>query len=66
MDPLEARETGFGTTAEEWALLQLAYNLALAISQGQTPPEQLVAKFRAQDERSNLMFEDWWKTRTRF
>ena len=66
MDTSEARESGFGTTAEEWALLQLAYNIALAVSGGASPPEETIAKFRYLDERSNLMFENWWKTRTRF
>jgi len=66
MDTSETRETGFGTTAEEWALLRVAYNLAVALSGGASVPEETIAKFRYLDERSNLMFEDWWKTRTRF
>lgn len=57
---------GFGTTADEWNLLQLGYNLAVEISQGKTPAEELIAKFRYLDEKSSIMLESWWFTRQEF
>jgi hypothetical protein len=63
MDTTETRESGFGTTSAEWALLQLAYDIALVVSSGSSPPEETLAKFRYLDERSNLAFPNWWKTR---
>lgn len=66
MDTQDSAPHGFGTTSEEWALLQLAYTMAVQLASGKTPPEEMIAKFRYLDERGNLMFENWWNTRPEF
>ena len=62
----EASSTGFGTTQAEWELLRQAYNLAVAMAGGDTPSDEALARFRALDESSSLMFSDWWSTRVVF
>jgi len=66
MDTESSAPHGFGTTSEEWALLQVAYNVAVAVASGQTPAEETLAKFRYLDERGNLMFDSWWNSRPEF
>jgi hypothetical protein len=62
----ESETRGFGTTSTEWETLRLAYNLAVELSQGKTPREEAIAKFRFLDESGNLMFESWWNSRAEF
>jgi hypothetical protein len=66
MDTESSAPHGFGTTSSEWELLQLAYNIAVQVSQGKSPAEEILAKFRYLDEAGNLMFESWWNSRPEF
>lgn len=66
MDPQEEKAGGFGTLAQEWELLQLAYGIAVDIAQGNPVVDERLVRFRQLDEASNLMFEDWWETRPKF
>ena len=62
----EAQTNGFGTTSIEWETLRLAYTIAVEVSMGHVPPEELVARFRGLDQTGNLMFESWWNSRPEF
>lgn len=66
MESESSEPRGFGTTSAEWELLRVAYNLAVEVSQGKTPAEETLAKFRYLDEAGNLMFESWWNSRPEF
>jgi len=66
VDTEGATAHGFGTTAAEWKLLHLAYDIALVVSQGSAPPEEILMKFRQQDEVSNASLESWWNSRQTF
>lgn len=66
METSESGPRGFGTTSSEWELLRLAYSIAVEVSQGKTPGEEVRAKFRYLDESGNLMFESWWNSRPEF
>jgi hypothetical protein len=66
MDTQDSAPHGFGTTSEEWALLQLAYSIAVSLAADEGVPEEVLVRFRHLDEAEGLMFESWWNTRPEF
>ena len=66
METNETPTTGFGTTAEEWDLLRLAYDIAVVLASGETPAEETLIRFRALDGQQQVMFSSWWYSRPTF
>lgn len=66
MGGFDSPQNGFGTTSQEWLLLQHAYQIAVAIAQGDCVEEDFLQDFRRLDESNSLVFSAWWNSRAVF